>query len=153
MASTSATTMMMNCSNENTNLYEIGLKLRFIEILLQSCQHLIKQSTSIDICAEIFVEETNNFTDKLVRAGNDLKTLCTNTIKETEMKRDNITIVDSHTDEFINRDPGKRELLLALLRINSINLHMAFQVHTMATINSARNNYVTWSQLVLYKLN
>ncbi|CAF1455551.1 unnamed protein product, partial [Rotaria sordida] len=102
----STTSTTLNCPCDNSCLHQIGVKLRIMETLLHPCQHLMKLSTSIDICPEVFVEETKIFVDKLLEAGNDLKMLCTDIITETEMKRNKITIMDSKEDELINRDPG-----------------------------------------------
>ncbi|CAF1353507.1 unnamed protein product [Rotaria sp. Silwood1] len=105
-STTSTTATTLNCPCDNSCLHQIGVKLRIMETLLHPCQHLMKLSTSINICPEVFVEETKIFVDKLLEAGNDLKMLCTDIITETEMKRNKITIMDSKEDELINREPG-----------------------------------------------
>jgi hypothetical protein len=107
----------INSSNDNINLHEIGVQLRIIESLLHPCQDLMKQSTSIDVCSELFVEQANIFADKLIRVGNDLKMLCTNITKEIEIKRNKITINDSKKDELINRNPGKMKITVTLFEI------------------------------------
>ncbi|CAF2817385.1 unnamed protein product [Rotaria sp. Silwood2] len=101
------TTRAVTCdSNDNSDLYETGIKLRMIETLLHSCQDLIKLSTSVDVCEEMFIEKSNAFADKVLQLGNDLKNLCINIMSKIEANRNKIKISDSLENNLINRDPG-----------------------------------------------
>ncbi|CAF0839827.1 unnamed protein product [Rotaria sordida] len=103
---TTPTTTMMECSTDKTFVDEIGVQLRIIETLFESCQKLIKSSTSIDICPEIFVEQSNVFAEKIVQYGTDLKNLCTSFISMIETNRNNIIVTNPKQDKLIDRDPG-----------------------------------------------
>lgn len=103
---------MMTCSNDNDKTFmdEIGVKLRLIEVLFESCQKLIKSSTSTDICPEIFVEQSNVFAEKIIQSGTDLKNLCTSFISMIEINRNNIIVTNQKQDKLINRDPGEQKI-------------------------------------------
>ena len=73
MISLTTTTNTSNDSQDPFDVGQVGVKLRLIEKLFDSCEDLIKQLTSIDICIETFTKNSNDFADALMKAGNDLK--------------------------------------------------------------------------------
>ncbi|CAF4941458.1 unnamed protein product, partial [Rotaria sp. Silwood1] len=102
-------TTTINAVNNNQysfDVEQIGVKLRLIEQLIGSCQDLIKQSTSIDLCIETFAKNSNGFADALIQAGTELKCLCTNIVSTIESNRNKITITEREEDKMVNRDPG-----------------------------------------------
>ncbi|CAF1361693.1 unnamed protein product, partial [Rotaria sp. Silwood1] len=103
-------TTTINAVNNNQysfDVEQIGVKLRLIEQLIGSCQDLIKQSTSIDLCIETFAKNSNGFADALIQASTELKCLCTNIVSTIESNRNKITITEHEEDKMVNRDPGK----------------------------------------------
>ena len=84
MISLTTTTNTSNDNQDSFDVGQVGVKLRLIEKLFESCEDLIKQSTSIDICIETFTKSSNNFADALMKAGNNLKCLCTKIISTLE---------------------------------------------------------------------
>ena len=94
-ARTTRSTIATCNSNDNSDLFETGVKLRMIETLFHSCQDLIKLSTSVDVCKEMFIEESSIFADKVLQLGNDLKNLCNNIISKIETNRNKIKVNDA----------------------------------------------------------
>ncbi|CAF1361673.1 unnamed protein product, partial [Rotaria sp. Silwood1] len=121
-------TTTINAVNNNQysfDVEQIGVKLRLIEQLIGSCQDLIKQSTSIDLCIETFAKNSNGFADALIQAGTELKCLCTNIVSTIESNRNKITITEREEDKMVNRDPGpgteKKEQAWISTGVNSWN--------------------------------
>ncbi|CAM4810351.1 unnamed protein product [Rotaria magnacalcarata] len=109
MISLTTTTNTIDDNQYPSDVDQIGVKLRLIEKLFDSCQDLIKQSTSIDIAIENFTKNSNDFADTFMKAGDDLKCLCTKIISILESNRNQITITDGEEGELVNRDPGYYE--------------------------------------------
>ncbi|CAF5185226.1 unnamed protein product, partial [Rotaria magnacalcarata] len=109
MISLTTTTNTIDDNQYPSDVDQIGVKLRLIEKLFDSCQDLIKQSTSIDIAIETFTKNSNDFADTLMKVGDDLKYLCTKIISILESNRNQITITDGEEGELVNRDPGYYE--------------------------------------------
>ncbi|CAF4254196.1 unnamed protein product [Rotaria magnacalcarata] len=101
MISLTTTTNTIDDNQYPSDVDQIGVKLRLIEKLFDSCQDLIKQSTSIDIAIETFTKNSNDFADTLMKAGDDLKCLCTKIISILESNRNQITITDGKEVRFI----------------------------------------------------
>ncbi|CAF3707769.1 unnamed protein product [Rotaria sordida] len=104
--SSQATLNTINNDQCLLDIDEVGVKLRLIEKLINSCKDLIKQSTSIDVCVELFTKNSDNFADTLIQAGSDLKHSCTSILSTIELNRNKITITQREKDKMINRDPG-----------------------------------------------
>ncbi|CAF3018104.1 unnamed protein product [Rotaria sp. Silwood2] len=107
MIPSTTTTNVVNNNQYSFDVDQIGVKLRLIEQLIGSCQDLIKQSTSIDLCIETFAKNSNGFADALIQAGTELNCLCTNIVSTIESNRNKITITEREEDKMVNRDPGK----------------------------------------------
>lgn len=87
---------------------EVGVQLRIIETLFDSCRNLIKSSTSIDICPEIFVQQSMIYSNEIIQHGTILKNICASILSTIDKNRNNITITDPKQDKLIDRDLGKK---------------------------------------------
>ncbi|CAF1251081.1 unnamed protein product [Rotaria sordida] len=121
--SSQATLNTINNDQCLLDIDEVGVKLRLIEKLINSCKDLIKQSTSIDVCVELFTKNSDNFADTLIQAGSDLKHSCTSILSTIELNRNKITITQREKDKMINRDPGNFVQLVNLLRRSNNTLN------------------------------
>ncbi|CAM4844158.1 unnamed protein product [Rotaria magnacalcarata] len=157
MSSTSSLEMMpstttVNAVNNNQysfNVDQIGVKRRLIEQLIGSCQDLIKQSTSIDLCIETFAKNSNGFADALIQTGNDLKCLCTNIVSTIESNRNKITITELEEDKIVNRDPCyykcdhkfTEEQLRYLVSVGSFQTRL-YKFPKNKALNAAKTTYM-----------
>ena len=98
---------MIESSNDKFFIDEVGVQLRTIETLLVSCQKLIRSSTDIDVCSELFVQQSKVYSEKIIQHGNNLQNVCTNILSIIDENRSKITVTDSEQYELVDRDPGR----------------------------------------------
>ena len=98
---------MIESSNDMFFIDEVGVQLRIIETLLVLCQKLIRSSTDIDVCSELFVQQSKVYSEKIIQHGNNLQNVCTNILSIIDENGSKITVTDSEQYELVDRDPDR----------------------------------------------
>ncbi|CAM4795088.1 unnamed protein product [Rotaria magnacalcarata] len=93
-----------SCSNKTNILFDIGVDLRQIYRMNQTCLELVNQTTEIDCVEEKVLNDTLNFTNQLTFLVNELRDKCLSKINYITSNRGII----QHNKEkpLIERDPG-----------------------------------------------